>query len=64
MRLLCIGARRNLVTYERFNQRSIHLGNQVHFIVRFAQALLAIAVTLVSATPTPQANMSNKLPSI
>ena len=48
MRLLCSGARRNLVTFERYSQRSIHMSNQVHFIVRFAQALLAVAVTFVS----------------
>jgi hypothetical protein len=40
------------------------MSNQVHFIVRFAQALLAVVVTFASVTPSPQANMSNKLPSI
>jgi hypothetical protein len=48
MRLLCVGTRRNLVTFERFYQRSIHMSSQIPFIVRFAQALLAVAATIVS----------------
>jgi hypothetical protein len=48
MRLLCVGARRNLVTFERFNQRSIQMSNPIHFIAQFAQALLAVAATSVS----------------
>jgi hypothetical protein len=42
--LLCIGRRRNLSAFDQFNQRRIHMTNEI-LITRLAQALLAVAAT-------------------
>jgi hypothetical protein len=40
---------RNLYLFDRFSQWSIHMNNPANFMTRFSQALLAVAVTAVSA---------------
>jgi hypothetical protein len=34
--------------FDRFNQRRMHMTNQIHLIARFAQALLAVTATVAS----------------